>query len=195
MKERSAVFTDQIMEALDRHGFDNFGIVPVRGFVFHKSFRDACATNQCGKFNSNWSCPPGVGSYEDLVAGIQSFDQGLVVQSVWAISDSFDIEGMLESEKQHDKMLRSLVDDLYPLLRSGRKMTLSAGACSLCKECSYLERKPCPMPEKAFGALEAHGVDVAALLDRCGLKYNNGPNTISYAGVVLFDSEPDRSNN
>ena len=50
------------------------------------------------------------------------------------------------------------------------------------------------MPEKAFGALEAHGVDVAALLDCCGLRYNNGPNTVSYVGVVLFDSEPDRVN-
>jgi predicted metal-binding protein len=195
MKERAAMIAGQFVEALHCHGLDNFGVVPSSEFVFHKSFYDACATNQCGKFNSNWSCPPGVGCYEDLVARIQSFDQGLVVQSVWAISDSFDIEGMLKSEKQHSTMLRSLVDDLYPLLGSARKMTLSAGACSLCKECSYVERKPCPMPKRAFGALEAHGVDVAALLDRCGLKYNNGPNTVSYVGVVLFDSEPDRISN
>ena len=46
------------------------------------------------------------------------------------------------------------------------------------------------MPDKAFGALEAHGVDVAALLGRCGLKYNNGPNTVSYVVLVLFDSNP-----
>ena len=31
-------------------------------------------------------------------------------------------------------------------------------------------------------------------LDRCGLKYSNGPNTMSYVGVVLFDIEPDPFN-
>ena len=185
MKNRSATVPQPIVEFLARHKIDHWGIVPVTDFEFHKSLHDACSTNQCGKFNTNWACPSGVGSYDDLLAQIRSFDQGLVVQSIWTISDNFDIEGMLRSQEQHNAMLRSLVDDLYPLLGSDTKMTLSAGACSLCDECSYLENEPCRMPEKAFGALEAYGVDVAALLNRCGLKYNNGPNTVSYVGVVL----------
>ena len=185
MKNRSATVPQPIVEVLARHKLDNWGVVPVTDFEFHKSLHDACSSNACGKFNTNWACPPGVGSYDDLVAQIRSFDQGLVIQTVWTISDSFDIEGMLRSQERHDAMLRSLVDDLYPLLGSDRKMTLSAGACSLCEKCSYLEDEPCRMPEKAFGALEAHGVDVAALLNRCDLKYDNGPNTVSYVGVVL----------
>ena len=83
-------------------------------------------------------------------------------------------------------MMRSLVDEIYPLIESPQKLTLSAGACSLCKECSYIHDSPCPIPERAFGALEAYGVDVAALLKQCGLTYNNGPNTVSYVGVILY---------
>ena len=185
MRNFSRTVPQPIIEVLDRHGIGNWGVVPSKDFEFHKSLHDACSSNSCGRFSTNWACPPGVGAYEDLVARIQSFDQGLVIQSVWTISDSFDIEGMMESQEKHNAMLRSLIDDLYPVLGSDRKLTLSAGACSLCEKCTYLENEPCRMPEKAFGALEAHGVDVAALLNRCGLKYNNGPNTVSYVGVVL----------
>jgi predicted metal-binding protein len=185
----------QLIETAHRHGFNNCGMVPVRDFECHRSLHDICSTNQCGKFNTNWSCPSGVGSYEDLIARIQGFDQGLVVQSVWTIADSFDIEGMQEAQEQHSAMLRPLVDDLYAVLGDAKKMTLSVGACSLCEPCTYLEGKPCRMPERAFGALEAYGVDVAALLDRCGLKYNNGPNTVSYVGAVLFgEPDPERLN-
>ena len=175
-----------IREVLKSNGFEKNGVVSVDNFAFHKSFYDTCATNQCGQFNTNWSCPPGVGTYEDLVARVKAFDQALVVQSIWTIADSFDIEGMLESGEKHNAMLRTLVDELYPLLESVKKMTMSAGACTLCKECSYIHGRPCPMPERAFGALEAHGVDVTALLESCGLKYNNGPNTVSYVGVILY---------
>jgi len=120
------------------------------------------------------------------VARVQEFAQALVVQSVWTIADSFDIEGMLESGEKHNAMLRTLTGELYPLLGPRAKRTMSAGACVLCPECSYLHGRPCPMPERAFGALEAHGVDVAALLASCGLQYNNGPNTVSYVGLILF---------
>jgi predicted metal-binding protein len=185
MKPLSASVPQPIVEVLARHGIDHWGVVSSQDFEFHKSLHDACSANHCGRFNTNWACPPGVGTYADLVARIQSFDHGLVIQSIWTISDSFDIEGMLESQEKHNAMLRSLIDELYPVLDCDRKLTLSAGACSLCEKCSYLEDKPCRMPEKAFGALEAHGVDIAALLKRCGLDYNNGPNTVSYVGVVL----------
>ena len=156
-----------------------------RSFELHKEFYEICATNKCGKFNTNWSCPPGVGEYEDLVIRLRQFDQALVVQSVWTIADSFDIEGMLKSGEKHNVMLRALVDEIYPLMEASRKLTLSAGACTLCKECSYLKGEACPMPDRAFGALEAYGVDVTALTEQCGLKYNNGPNTVSYVGVIL----------
>ncbi|MDA3925800.1 MAG: DUF2284 domain-containing protein [Kiritimatiellae bacterium] len=171
---------------MKHNGFDKFGVVAISDFVFNKVFYDTCATNQCGKYNTNWSCPPGAGSFEELVAKVKKFQQALVVQSVWAIADSFDIEGMLESGETHNVMLRALVDELRPLLDGQEKLVLSAGACTLCKECSYIHGKPCPMPERAFGSLEAAGVDVMALLQQCGLKYNNGPNTVSYVGVILL---------
>ena len=175
-----------VEEVLRRNGFEKYGTVSVDTISLHKSLYDTCSTNQCGMFNTNWSCPPGVGAYEDLVVRFKQFDQALVVQSIWTIADSYDIEGMLEAAQKHNGMLRSMVDELCPLIESPRTLILSVGACSLCKECCYVHGKPCPTPDRAFGALEAYGVDVAAVLGSCGLKYNNGPNTVSYVGMILY---------
>ena len=38
MKERAAMIVGQIVEALNRHGFDNFGVVPSSEFMFQESF-------------------------------------------------------------------------------------------------------------------------------------------------------------
>ena len=163
-----------------------YGFVPISEFIFNKSFYDICATNKCGKYGTNWSCPPGAGTYEELLKSIHRFDTGLVIQTVWTIADSFDIEGMLDSGKKHDKILRPLVKNLRMVIPAPA-LILSAGACELCETCSYVLKRPCIMPDKAFGSLEAHGVDVTALVTNCGLKYNNGPNTVSYVGVVMFN--------
>ena len=93
---------------------------------------------------------------------------------------------MLDSGKKHNKIFRTLVTDLRKVIPPPI-LTLSAGACNLCETCSYVLQKPCIMPDKAIGSLEAHGVDVTALVTNCGLQYNNGPNTVSYVGVVMFN--------
>jgi predicted metal-binding protein len=73
-----------------------------------------------------------------------------------------------------------------PLLPPGEKLALSAGACSICETCTYPDGEPCRLPEKAMASLESYGIDVAQLIASSGLSYNNGPNTVSYVGVILF---------
>jgi len=62
---------------------------------------------------------------------------------------------------------------------------LSAGACSVCETCTYPAGKPCRFPNQAISSLEAYGIDVANLIARSGLSYMNGPNTVSYVGLIL----------
>jgi hypothetical protein len=42
------------------------------------------------------------------------------------------------------------------------------------------------MPDQMIASLEAYCIDVAALLEAAGLRYNNGPGTVSYAGLILW---------
>ncbi len=185
IEDREVVIKERMGEVARGHGLETFGFVPIEDFVFNRDFHDACAANRCGKYGTNWSCPPGAGTYDDLVSAIRRFSTGMVVQTVWKLADSFDIDGMLDSGREHNAIFRKIAAGIRPLL-TGPSLILSAGSCTLCETCSYVLRKPCRKPDEALGTLEAYGVDVTALVTGCGLKYNNGPNTVSYVGVIMF---------
>jgi len=176
----------RIKDILKSHQGINYGFVAIENFVFNKDFHDSCASNRCGKYGTNWACPPGAGTFEELRSKISNFSHGLVIQTTWEIKDSFDIEGMLESGRQHNAIFREVAGKVTPML-SGKPLVLSAGACDLCESCSYILKRPCRKPEAAIGSLEAYGVDVGALLDTCGLQYRKDVKTLSYVGVIMFN--------
>ena len=175
-----------LTDTLRELGITHSGTVPVSEMVFSSAFRELCATNQCGKFGTNWVCPPGVGSFETLTARVLGFETGLVIQTVWPIEDVFDIEGMLAAGERHNVLFRKAVNALAPHLTGDGFLALSAGACSVCEACTYLSGKPCRFPDQAVSSLEAYGIDVANLIARSGLAYINGPNTVSYVGLILY---------
>lgn len=167
-------------------GITRYGVVPVASIAFSAAFRDLCATNRCGKYGTNWTCPPGVGPFDTLVAQVRRFTSGLVIQTVWPIEDSFDIEGMLAAGGEHNALFRRAVTALAPQLQGVKTLPLSAGACSICGTCTFADGEPCRRPEQAIASLEAYGIDVAQLIASSGLSYTNGPNTVSYVGLLLI---------
>lgn len=167
-------------------GITRFRVVPVSLIVFSSAFRDLCASNQCGKYGTNWTCPPGVGSFDTLVARARRFSFGLVMQTVWPIGDSFDIEGMFAAGEKHNELIRHAVETLLPKLEGRETLTLSAGACAICATCTFSSGEPCRLPGQAISSLEAYGIDVAQLIADSELSYTNGPNTVSYVGLLLF---------
>ncbi len=167
-------------------GVVHYGVVPVAEIVFNEAFREACASNQCGKYGTNWACPPGVGETAELIARAQRFRQGLVIQTVWPLEDKFDFDGMMAGGAKHNALFRAVVERVTPLLPVGGTLALSAGACTLCDACTYPSNRPCRQPDKAMASLEAYAIDVAALIARAGLSYTNGPDTVSYVGLILY---------
>lgn len=172
-----------VLEAL---GITRYGDVAVAEFVFRAEYRDACAMNRCGKYGTNWACPPGAGSPEALEARVRQFARGLVIQTVWPIEDKFDFEGMLKGGERHNALFQNIAARLAPLLPEKRILALGAGVCPVCRTCTCLDGQPCRHPDQAMISLEACCVDVAPLLSRAGLSYTNGPDTVSYVGVILY---------
>ena len=175
-----------LQTALEELGVTRYGEVAVADLVFHAAFREACASNQCGKYGTNWACPPGVGAPEALEARARRFTRGLVIQTVWPIADPFDFDGMLAGGDKHNALFRRVAARVAPLLTAGETLALSAGACTACDACTYPSGQPCRQPHKAMASLESYGIDVAALIERAGLSYSNGPDTVSYVGVLLY---------
>jgi predicted metal-binding protein len=158
----------------------------VSNIPFRREFRDACRQNTCGKYGTTWMCPPEVGDIDDLIERASGYKNAFIFQSVGSLEDSFDIEGMQEAARRHNQLLKSIFSQIPPYLEDVLK--LGAGACMVCGEpCAKRSNDPCRSPNKAIASMEAYGIAVSELAERCGLQYINGVNTITYFGAILYN--------
>ena len=163
------------------------GVVPVEKIEFEPSFRSLCESNACGRYGKSWMCPPHIGKIEDLIAKASSYRLALVYQVVGQLEDSFDIEGMLEAGNRISNLTERIRSDLN---FQPTDLQLGVG-CRLCEVCAVEENKPCRFPDRATSSLEAYGVNVSKLAPKAGMKYINGPDTVTNFGAVFFnDSQP-----
>lgn len=162
------------------------GVFQTSDLRFSKEFRELCEQNSCGKYGTNWMCPPAVAPFEEVKARVLKFSKGVVFQTVHTLEDSFDYEGMLNGEADH----RQVFNRIYEFIRSEGGcpdvFALNAGACKVCEKCTYPQGGACRFPDRAVPSIESHCIDIFALLACCNIPYNNGPNTVFYAGLFLF---------
>lgn len=147
------------------------------------SFRELCEMNSCGFYGGCWMCPPDCGEISGLMESLKTYSKVFVYQTVSGIEDSFDIEGMSEAAKIHNRVtlsIREKTKDIPGLLHLGK------GGCCVCERCSKADNLPCRYPDKAVSSLEAYGINVLKLAPVCGMKYINGQNTVTYFGAVFF---------
>lgn len=160
-------------------------VVPVEKIHFDRSFRSLCESNACGNYGKCWMCPPDAGDIDQLMAKAKTFQKALVYQTVGALEDSYDIEGMLEAGRQQNKLAQN-VSDALASLPFAKTLHLGAGGCRVCPVCAKRTGEPCRYPERAMASLETYGVAVSELAETCGMKYINGQNTVTYFGAFFY---------
>lgn len=178
---------DNLMALAKSLGIAHSAIIAVENIKFNEDFRKQCEQNTCGNYNKNWMCPPAVGSFNELKEKVLKFKQGLLIQSVYQLEDSFDFEGMQEGTENHTRILRKILDHIRNTGVLKEYRPLNVGPCTYCGRCAFLEGKECRFPEEAVSSVEASGIDVTALVKSCGIPYNNGKNTLSCVSLVLFN--------
>lgn len=159
-------------------------VIGVEKIDFDKGLRAYCEANYCGSYGKNYACPPAVGGVDEVIRKAEAYSDALVFQTVGSLEDSYDYEGMEEAKAVHEKLaeqIRRMVGQEHPA-----HLFLTAGGCPVCEKCAALEDKPCRFPEKAVSSLEAYCINVSTLAGKCGMKYINGKNTVTYFGAVLF---------
>lgn len=171
-----------IEEKIESVCFTHYAPVDISQIVFEASLRKSCEVNSCGKYGKSYSCPPHVGEINDCIAKVKNFNKGYIFQYVGELEDSYDFEGMMASQDVFVEKARTLRE----LINDDNCIFLGAGPCTLCKTCAFALGKPCVFPNKMISSVEAHGIFVNPTLINVGLKYNNGENTVSYVGLVLF---------
>jgi predicted metal-binding protein len=167
-----------IKAALTGRAYES-GVIETSALVFSPELYNTCQTNVCGNYNKSWTCPPAVGSLEEQREKILLWKLALIFTTKFDLEDSFDFEGMQEGHRIHDGLTLDMRRQF-----SGNPI-YGAGGCKVCKDCAYPD--PCRFPEKAISAVEAAGINVTELSRTAKLKYNNGPNTVTYFSMILFN--------
>jgi len=153
---------------------------------FYEDVRKACEKNVCRKYDTNWMGPPAIGTVSELSRRVRGYRHGLLFQTVHQLTSSFDMKGWFSAAEAHKKVFRALLGRIRTAFPSEDLLPLDAGCCSVCEKCAYLDQQPCRNPGEAASSVEAYGMDVLSLQKSAGVPYNNGKNTVTYVGLILF---------
>ena len=142
-----------------------------------------CAANTCHMYGKSWACPPACGDIEEFQQLFDERELCIVTQCVAQLADSFDFEAMVLAEARQKKSTEELAKKIGDAGIDA--LVLTAGTCTLCKECTYPDA-PCRMPEKRLVSMEAAGLVVSEVCGAANVAYNHGTNTLAYTGCVLI---------
>ena len=101
---------DKLIRLAIAAGAKNAAIIQTEDIVLSSVFRDICASNTCGKYGRCWMCPPDIGEIDALMSRLKGYEKGLLYQTIYAIEDSFDIEGMGEAATNHARVSQAVND-------------------------------------------------------------------------------------
>jgi predicted metal-binding protein len=160
-------------------------LIDVGLLKYEDAIRAMCEMNRCGRYGHAWNCPPQVGSMAELAARCGAYRNGLLFNTVSAIEDSYDFDGMMAAGAAFHGVLTEMDGILKREFRSDGHLLLGAGSCNACSSaCAY--PAPCRHPDERYIPIEACGVNVVNLAKNKGFRYNNGPDTVTYFGLLLF---------
>jgi predicted metal-binding protein len=171
---------------LEKCNFKEYKEFDSNSVRFDQAVRNICRQNACGQYGKNHMCPPAIKDIKEWKEEILSYKNAIIVTKVYQTKNKFDMKSMFEGIVDFQKTLIGLKEDLVDEFPEKRVLLLGAGSCFICKKCTYTDGEPCRFPEKAFPSVEACGIDVMSLSKSAGVRYNNGENTVTYIGVVLY---------
>lgn len=171
----------KIKELIAECGFHECGNIDISELKYYSEVRAICEANSCRGYGATWACPPAVGTIEECKARVEQYEDMVIFTGKFELEDSFDFEAMGEGLRTFKRM----VDKLSAKLENVDCLILSNEGCGRCKECTY-PNSPCRFPELLHHSLEGYGFVVNELAEAAGVCYNNGSNTVTFFGAVLF---------
>lgn len=176
---------EKIKEIAMESGMYQADFINPAELIFYPEIREICKGNVCRSYGTSWACPPAVGTLEECKSRVLQYQYFLLFSIKYEIENSFDLEGMQRAMKSFkdsvdgfDKRLKNTLSDYLLLSNEG---------CGRCGTCTYPD-SPCRFPEYLHHSIEGYGFNVYELSKAAGIKYNNGANTVTFFGGLLFET-------
>ena len=164
-------------------GFTATGLIKTGELNFYPEIRNICQENTCRGYGKTWACPPAVGTLDECKVRIMGYENMLLFSQMFQLEDSFDFEGMHDGMVRFKQTVDRFAEAIKPVVNNG--LILSNEGCNRCKVCTYPDA-PCRFPDKLYPSIEGFGFIVSELASQAGIKYNNGPNTVTFFGALLY---------
>ena len=172
-----------VMGEIFRAGFQDAGIIPTGELSFYPEVRKTCEENRCGGYGRSWACPPATGTLNECREQVLRYDQMQLFSKAYLLADSMDFSCMGSIMKDFKERSRTLNSRLRQQLRD--ILVLSNEGCGRCKTCTWPE-SPCRFPEELLPSIEGYGFIVSELAKNAGIPYQNGKNTVTFFGAVIY---------
>lgn len=173
--------TDWITKAKEM-GFDAAVSLNPQLLESREDVRSMCATDKCGAYNRNWTCPPACGTIEECQQRMRKYTHGILLQSIGHMTKVIDSKCYRETERRHMQNFNAFAEELRK--EHPDALCLGAGGCRVCMQCAFPE--PCRFPEKAISSMEGYGLFVTQVCQDAGVPYYYGEKTITYSACILF---------
>lgn len=157
--------------------------IKIENLKFYPEVRKICESNGCGNYNTNWTCPPAMGTLEECKKICMKYTDMILFSNQYQLEDSWDIEGMQQGHIDFQHITDNIEDKINVYDKIEKYMILSNEGCLRCEKCAYPE--PCRFPDKLHPALEGFGFIVSELAKEAGMPYYN-KDCVTYFGAVLF---------
>lgn len=179
----TSIAVDVLTEAFEKAAVEGTSIIfdldpPVITEQSYQRGVDGCSKNLCGNYDANWSCPPNVGSKDEVLSRYGRFQRCALVP--------VEIVGSGEqSYREADGRLHEICLALLRAMNSAKieALALAGGPCRTCAECAYPE--PCRRPEEKIPSASGYGVPILDYVESMGLKARDeGPGRLY--GLILY---------
>ena len=159
-----------------------YAFITTDELVFSERVRYVCE-HECPMYNTNWACPPAVGSVEACRERVLSFREGLMISTITEVSDIASIEETLATRGAHEDITRQILSLIWQ--RASRTLTLSTESCTHCTHCTWPDA-PCRFPDRMFPCVESHGILVTDLAEKHGIDFLAGGNLVTWFSLILY---------
>jgi predicted metal-binding protein len=145
--------------------------------------RSICKKNNCGAYGKSYVCPPLIGSENECIQTIASFEKASVLMKEYSIDA--DDKVMMDIATRTFQNLCRMVKAEY--VNSGIDvLSLATGKCSHCENCNCLSNTPCGAPNYRLGSLNGYGIKIEDYLDYAGIRFNKSENKDKIVLYGLF---------
>lgn len=138
-----------------------------------------CRENACGKYGTNWACPPGFDEHMDTLS--QRYGRAVLVSRTLEC-DPRD----RETVDRFNETVKADVRRMVSVLRSAGIdcRGFSDGGCGLCGKCAYPE--PCVHPDEVLPSVSGLGVDMGAYLKSVGEDFGFRDDAVTFYGIIMM---------